>query len=105
MTEEEWLACEDPAIMLATIGKRFNFQQDERAYRRGASFACACCRRIWSSLSDPRSRELVTMVEREIDGFVSRGDVWDAENAAKVAGQSIRDLATHATALLAHLAE
>jgi|SRR5579883_1668556 len=85
MTEAEWLTCGDPGIMLAWLGGRLNFQLHEPTFRRAALFACACCRRIWTSLSDPRSRTLVEMIERDVDEGVDVKVRWNAEDEAKKA--------------------
>src|SRR5262245_44134959 len=39
MTEEEWLACEDPGAMLASV-------RDRASDRKSRLFACASCRRV-----------------------------------------------------------
>src|SRR5436190_2017268 len=53
MTEAQWLACGDPDALL-------EFLRQQACCRRGPSptrrrlrlFACACCRRVWSSLAN-----------------------------------------------------
>jgi hypothetical protein len=51
MTEQEWLACEEPESML-------EFLQEKASDRKLRLFACACCRRMWSLLDDDRKRML-----------------------------------------------
>jgi hypothetical protein len=104
VTEVEWLEDEHPPEMLALLGRRYDFRQDG-VYRRGALFACACCRRIWPSFSDPRSRELVDVIECAVDGSVEPDAVWEAEEAARAAAGEDWGFAAHATWLLARLAE
>ena len=43
MTEAEWLACTDPALML-------DFLRTTASDRKLRSLAVACCRRIWHVL-------------------------------------------------------
>ena len=64
MTEAEWESCVDPQRMLASLEGRATTRQLRL-------FACACCRRIWHLLSDPRSQEAVEVGERLAEGLVS----------------------------------
>lgn len=61
MTETDWLGSGDPAPMLRYLRER---QTSERKLRL---LACACCRRIWDMLPDPRSRFAVEVAERFAD--------------------------------------
>jgi hypothetical protein len=49
VTDAEWLACEDPRLMLEFLRGKFS----DRRFRL---VACACCRQSWPLLGDPRSR-------------------------------------------------
>lgn len=64
MTEAEWQSCDDPQRMLA-------FLEGGATTRQLRLFACACCRRIWRLISDPRSRVAVEVGEQFADGVVS----------------------------------
>src|SRR5436190_691050 len=76
MTEAEWLNCADPAPMLRYLSER---QTSERKLRL---LACACCRRIWDQLPDPRSRLAVEIAERFADGSASRLELARARTQA-----------------------
>jgi hypothetical protein len=60
MTKAEWLRCVDPEAML-------NFLRSKGSERKLRLFACACCRRIWSSLKQKRSRNAVEICESYAD--------------------------------------
>lgn len=72
MTEQEWLACEDPLDMLREPPAS---QATERKLRL---FACACCRRVWDHFS-PTNRENVELAERYADGCASASELEDRE--------------------------
>src|SRR4051812_8339207 len=71
MTEAEWLACEDPVVMLD-----FLHNANGRKLRR---FAVACCHRIWELLDSP-ARSLLLLAERHCDG---EGAAYVEMNAAR----------------------
>ena len=78
MTEAEWDACGDAEVMLAFLKGQVN-------RRKMRLFACSCCRRIWSRLSDERSRRAVEAAERYADGLISHADLkqaWAASSEA-----------------------
>jgi hypothetical protein len=73
MTEADWLAflqCKPISRKL-----RVRFKPGDRKWRL---FACACCRRIWHLLADPRSRKAVEVAERDADGMASHQEVANA---------------------------
>jgi hypothetical protein len=60
MTEEEWLACDDPAKML-----EFEKGRESGSMRKQRLFACACCRR--GGFLDERCLDAVEVAERYAD--------------------------------------
>jgi hypothetical protein len=75
MTEAEWLACTDPARMLAFLG-------DKASDRKLRLFACACCRKVWGRLRDQRLRVAVEACERVADGLDTPGAQATARSLA-----------------------
>ncbi|MDY3552759.1 hypothetical protein R5W24_001848 [Gemmata sp. JC717] len=81
MTEEEWLACDDPELLTCEdIGTR------DRKWRL---VLCACCRRVWKRLVDERSRRAIEQSERYADGLISDEEMGTAESAAFAAWTEI----------------
>ena len=67
MTEREWLKSKSTAEMHPRC--RRNRKRDLRKERL---FACACCRRLWDRLTDPRSRAVVEAAEKYADGLIDK---------------------------------
>jgi hypothetical protein len=79
MTEDEWLACNDPHLML-------QFLRGKASSRKMRLFTVACCKRIWPLLPDARSRKAVEVAAEFADGLLSINDLHEASrNAALVA--------------------
>ncbi len=74
-TEDEWLACPNPALMLEAMRGR-------ASDRKLRLFAVACCRfTLTSSTPDP-SRHAVEVIERFADGLASDGELHRARSQA-----------------------
>ena len=69
MTEAEWLACEDPNMMLG-------FLDGKVSKRKLRLFAVACCRNIWSLFKDEQCRNTVEVAERYADGWASDAELF-----------------------------
>jgi hypothetical protein len=78
MTEVEWNTSTDFRAMLRQLGKRANG-------RKLRQFRCACCRRRWNQITDPRSRSAIETAERFAVGLVGTREVHQAAADAKCA--------------------
>src|SRR5690348_1688573 len=74
MKESRWRTCADPDQMLRFLWGRVS----ERKLRL---FACACCRRVWDLLGEPR-RRAVEVAERVIEGQATPEELGAARDAA-----------------------
>jgi len=83
MTEKEWLACEDPRVMLSFLRSKASKR------RTGLLFAAACCRRVWQHMSRPESRAAVETAELFADGRAGKEDRIRAWKAAMRAVDSL----------------
>jgi hypothetical protein len=80
VTEQEWQACRDPFEMLEHL--RGGGVSD----RRLRLFACGCVRRVWTWLTDERSRAALEAAERYADGLATDDELSAAREAAAAAG-------------------
>src|SRR5438128_2492258 len=81
MTEEGWLACENPEQMLLFIKQRRAMRKQTKQ-RKQKLFAVACCRRIWSSFRDEQSRRCIEVVERSADNRATGEELEEAATRA-----------------------
>ncbi|HYT87959.1 MAG TPA: hypothetical protein VEL76_04510 [Gemmataceae bacterium] len=78
MTADDWASCMDPTVMLHDL------RSGRASGRKFRLWGCACVRRIWSLLTDERSRKAVEVAERYADGFVGDEELRIAAAAAPV---------------------
>jgi hypothetical protein len=88
MLEVDWLSSTDPVAMLKWAasdgsGPGEGPNRHRVSDRRLRLFAVACCRQVWDSLTDERSRTAIEMAERLADGEVTEADARKAEFAAR----------------------
>jgi hypothetical protein len=67
MTEREWLACDNVEVMLSSL-------DGNATERKVRLFAVACCRGIWSLLSDDWCKRAVEIAERFADGQATEAE-------------------------------
>src|SRR5262245_49466155 len=60
MTEEEWVACEDPEQLLDLLGDRLT-------ERKRRLFACACCRLIPGFMESEPDQRSIELTELDVD--------------------------------------
>ncbi len=85
MTEQEWLAAEDPMRMLQIL------LPARISNRQARLLACACVRRVWwPLLGDERSRRAVEAGEQYADRLINRKGMWWAAGPARDVAHELR---------------
>jgi hypothetical protein len=79
MTEEEWLAANDPRAMLQHLAGR-------AGDRKLRLFSCACFRRWWHLVTEQRLTEALALLERVIEGDATDRDRGRAYRLAETHG-------------------
>ncbi len=79
MTEEMWLGCGAPEVMLA-------FLRGKASERKLRLFTAACAWRVWRRLTDERWREALLLAERCADGEVRPRVLAGARAALRALG-------------------
>src|SRR5262249_36206496 len=71
MTEDEWITCNHPNSM-------FELLQDEVSTRKRRLFGVACCRTLWSWITNDITRQAIDAAERYADGLLSHEELYRA---------------------------
>ncbi|HWG41421.1 MAG TPA: hypothetical protein VN688_01450 [Gemmataceae bacterium] len=87
MTETEWLECVLPEAMLDHLGT-------QASTRKTRLFACACVRRVWPLLTDPRLREVVALAERSADERVPAKQMQQARLLVSLLREELEEAET-----------
>jgi hypothetical protein len=85
MTEAEWRQCREPERLLD-----FLRETGQDSHRKCGLFGCACVRRVWALLSDPRSRQGAEAREEYLDVTMPPKTLSEAMAAAQVASRAAR---------------
>ena len=93
MTEQEWLASDDPLAMLRKVVRNGvprrssepGGAKDWASDRKLRLFAVACCRQVWHLLTDERSRRAVEMADR-----ITEGDRYSEERIGDAIAEAWR---------------
>ena len=88
MTEQGWMASNDPDVMLDLVRAR-GLLTDRKARLLGA----ACCRRVWPLLTSDRSRQAVGATEAFADGLLDQQGRAQAERNGVGAVAFVHDYA------------
>jgi hypothetical protein len=83
MTEDEWLAGEDPS-------QNLDFLKGKASDRKHRLFACACCRSLWTLLADERGKAAIEASEAFADGSVSKAALKSARQAVRAARYGLK---------------
>jgi hypothetical protein len=89
MNQAEWLECADPHTLLTEVGLG-------NGMRKVRLFACGCLRRLWTRLTDEKSRTQVEVAERFADGLATAPDLVAARAGVKVPGPFLAAAAWYA---------
>jgi hypothetical protein len=95
VTESEWLASTDPQKML-------EYLRGKVSDRKLRLLTCACCRKTWRLLTDPRSQQAVEIGERLADGAATSEELATARAAAEAAQAEATAAADGAMRAMSH---
>src|SRR5262249_42441268 len=90
MTEAEWLASREADRMVDFLLGRPALVRRKAGRRKLRLFGCACCRRVWDLLTDPRRPVAVEVAERLADGEATPAEVEGARQQADRAYGEVR---------------
>src|SRR5262245_31099292 len=82
MTEDQWLACTEPHLMLESL-------RGKVSERRLRLLAVGCCRSIWSLITNDQNRHAVELAEACADGNASESELNIAQSEAWAASEML----------------
>ena len=82
MTEQDWLAATNPFPLINQVCNDLRYYGRFPHHRKWRLFFCACCRRAWHLLPDPRSRQAIEVSEQCADGLVGEEGLEQARARA-----------------------
>jgi hypothetical protein len=85
VTEAEWCECREPDEMLDFLRETGGV-----SHRKRELFGCACVRRVWALLADPRSRHGVATREEHLERDMPPKELAEACTAARIAWSEAR---------------
>src|SRR4051812_35234823 len=83
MTEQEWLACCDPGLMV-------NSPLAQNSDRKHRLFACACCRLAWNWMAEGQA--MVAAAERHADGLATTDELEAAHPGPEIPAHVLGNL-------------
>jgi hypothetical protein len=84
MTESEWMTCDDPKRLM-------DYLKDIATERKARLYCCGCCRRVWQSFLDGRSRMAVETAEQYADGQATHEEMSAVGLAAERAKEEAEE--------------
>jgi hypothetical protein len=95
VTESDYLAATDPAPIL-------EYLRGKASERKLRLLTCACCRKTWRFLTDPRGQQAVEVGERFADGAATSEELATARAAAEAAHAEATTAADGAMRAMSH---
>jgi hypothetical protein len=80
--ERAWLTSNTPSSLLSVL-------KGKRVPRQRRQIAVACCRRVMTSLEDPKSRHAIDVAQRFLDGEAGEAELEEAFLKAQTVAQAL----------------
>jgi hypothetical protein len=85
MDETAWLNATDPQVMVEHLCRSRKASRLKSGRRKLRLFACACCRDLWSLLTQGQSQRAIVVSEQYADRQTSKDELAKAQSAAEAA--------------------
>jgi hypothetical protein len=83
MTEDEWLTCADPRLLMEFLRKERQASRTQTGKRKLRLFACACVRGIEHLLRQEGSQQALRIAEAYADGEVGKSELATADQQGR----------------------